>query len=160
MVHGEAVECVPLKNLTERDVWTWVQSVEIKARARGSRPFAVIEKVGGFMGREAGEGGAPRNRASAHTMFQFGVGYGLLRMALIAAGIPFEEVLPRKWQGGLGISPRKKTEGKTEWKNRLKARAQQLFPATKVTLATSDALLLAEYARRFYGSLAPKKRRD
>ena len=37
--------------------------------------------------------------------------------------------------------------GKTEWKNILKKKAQQLFPYAKVTLATSDALLICEYGR-------------
>ena len=34
-----------------------------------------------------------------------------------------------------------------EWKNILKKKAQQLFPYAKVTLATSDALLICEYGR-------------
>ena len=37
---------------------------------------------------------------------------------------------------------------KTEWKNKLKAKAQQLFPGEKVTLATCDSLLIAEYGRK------------
>jgi hypothetical protein len=39
---------------------------------------------------------------------------------------------------------------KTEWKNRLKAKAQQLFPqqSKHITLKTADALLIAEYARK------------
>jgi hypothetical protein len=96
-------------------------------------------------------------------------------MALIAAGIRFEDVPPQKWQKALGIAPRKsgKTkmvssaddpkvpflctelrevggESKTVFKNRLKAKAQQLFPEQKVTLATADALLLLEYCTRIY----------
>jgi hypothetical protein len=64
--------------------------------------------------------------------------------------VPCEEVLPSRWQQGLHISPRKKSEGRVLWKNRLKANAQRLFPeiADKITLATADALLLAEYCRR------------
>ncbi len=37
---------------------------------------------------------------------------------------------------------------KTAWKNRLKERAQRFFPTLKVTLATSDCLLILEYARK------------
>jgi hypothetical protein len=80
--------------------------------------------------------------------FKFGVGYGGLRMALIAASIPFEEVTPRTWQKALGVVVRKKTETKTQFKNRLKAKAQQLFPRESITLKTADALLIAEYCRR------------
>jgi NAD(P)-dependent dehydrogenase (short-subunit alcohol dehydrogenase family) len=36
---------------------------------------------------------------------------------------------------------------KTAWKNKLKARAQQLYPHLKVTLGTADALLLPETGR-------------
>lgn len=39
-------------------------------------------------------------------------------------------------------------ESETQWKNRLKAKAQQLFPQQEVTLATADALLIAEFGRR------------
>lgn len=80
--------------------------------------------------------------------FKFGKGYGGLRMALIACEIPFDEVTPQKWQKGLSIPPKKKSETPVKWKNRLKQKAQQLFPQEKVTLATADALLIAEYCRR------------
>lgn len=119
---------------TERDIWDVLEGME----SLSSRAIAVIEKVGGYTGE-----GQPGS-----AMFNFGWGYGGLRMALIAANIPFEEVTPQKWQKAMGISGRKKTESKTQWKNRLKAKAQQLFPELKVTLSTCDALLIAEYARR------------
>lgn len=73
--------------------------------------------------------------------FTFGKGYGGLRMALVAAKIPFDEVAPAVWQKHLGC----RTKGD---KNVSKRRAQELFPAVKVTHAIADALLLAEYARR------------
>lgn len=69
--------------------------------------------------------------------------------ALLAAfRVPHEECPPKRWQGALKIVPRKKGEETRAWKNRLKAKAQQLFPSLKVTLATADALLLAEYCKR------------
>ena len=70
-------------------------------------------------------------------------------MALLALGMPTEKVTPQKWQKvyQLGSS---KSYTKIQWKNKLKAKAQQLFPSLgkKITLSTSDALLIAEYARR------------
>ena len=103
------------------------------------KAHAIIEKVGGYIaGREA----------PGSAMFNFGKGYGALLMALCAAGVPHEEVPPNVWMRGLGISPRKKGEARKDWKNRLKAKAQQLFPREKVTLVTADALLIAEYCRR------------
>jgi hypothetical protein len=75
--------------------------------------------------------------------FTFGAGYGRCRMALTAAKIPFEELLPQRWQrllGGLSGGD----------KQLLKTRAQQLYPSVKITLATADALLLATVARRLH----------
>ena len=77
---------------------------------------------------------------------------GHLDMALLALGIPTNTVTPNKWEKSyqIGLST---GLGKTEWKNRLKAKAQQLFPqlGKRVTLATCDALLLAEYGRKTEG---------
>lgn len=119
---------------TERDVFQWM------AGWKNNPPiaFAMIEKVGGFIG-------IPHPGSA---MFKFGASYGGLRMALVAAGIPFDEVTPQRWQKALGVSPRKKTESKGQFKNRLKSKAQQLFPKLGVTLKTCDAILLAEYCRR------------
>lgn len=74
--------------------------------------------------------------------------YTALRMALTAAKIPFDVVQAAKWQRAIGVSKKDKAQSQTVWKNRLKARAQQLFPNAGVTLATCDALLIAEYCRR------------
>lgn len=127
---------------TEADIWAWISKV---GRDYGDRIWdmaptvhACIEQVGGYVGESQ-----PGSRA-----FKFGMSYGGLRMALIAAYIPFEQVVPTVWQKALRIPARKKTESKPRWKARLKAHAQQLFPRETVTLATADALLLAEYCRR------------
>ena len=75
--------------------------------------------------------------------FTFGKGYGGLRMALTASGIPFDEVTPQRWQKAMQCL----TKGD---KNVSKRRAQQLFPQVKVTHYLADALLIAEYCRRFH----------
>jgi hypothetical protein len=94
---------------------------------------AVIEHVWST----PGQGGA----------FKFGLSVGALRMALTAAAIPFDPILPRVWQKALGVSyPKGSTD--TVKKNITKRRAQQLFPTLTVTHAIADALLLAEYCRR------------
>lgn len=86
--------------------------------------------------------------------------YMSLRMALTASGIRYRLVKARVWQAGLSIPPRRKggkkklsptvqlAESRTDWKGRLKRVAEELFPKLKITLATSDALLIAEYGRR------------
>lgn len=101
--------------------------------------FALIEDVhsGSFHGRQQG----------VKSAFTFGQNYGHLVMGLIAAGIPFERVTPRKWQEEFGLL-KKKHESDTAKKNRHKQRASELFPAFRMTHAIADALLIAEFNRR------------
>ena len=76
-------------------------------------------------------------------------GYNSQKMALIALQIPTEKVTPQKWVKVYQMKkPRDMQKG--EWKNKLKAKAQQLFPqlGKKLTLKICDAFLIAEYARR------------
>lgn len=75
--------------------------------------------------------------------FSFGTNYGMWHGILAALGIPFKEVTPHKWQKSFGTMPKEKKSRK----HRLKSLAQQMFPNTKVTLYTSDALLIAQYGK-------------
>jgi len=118
---------------TERDIWDWFDHIR---QTTDIAPRAMIEKVHSM----------PKQGVASS--FKFGRGYGGLRMALIAAGIPFEEVTPQAWQKALAIPKRSKTETPVQWKNRLKALAQQLYPDIKVTLKLADALLIATYCQR------------
>lgn len=127
---GVSLERMPL---TDRDVWDWIAFLGGR-----SDVTAVIEKVHSFPGQ------------GVASTFKFGMGFGALRMALTAAMIPYEEVDPRRWQKALGIPPRKKDEDNKRFKLRLKAFAQRLFPRVEgITLETCDALLIAEYCRRY-----------
>lgn len=91
--------------------------------------------------------GIPGQSSSATAKFARHNGH--LEMALLALGMTTEKVTPQKWQKiyQLGSS---KGVGKAAWKNKLKAKAQQLFPQAgkSLTLNTCDALLIAEYGRR------------
>lgn len=87
--------------------------------------------------------------------FSFGRCYGMLRTALIACEVPFDEVTPQRWQaviGGLASAKNRRADGqgfKGRDKNVSKRRAQELFPSVpKITHAVADALLIAEYGRR------------
>ncbi len=83
---------------------------------------------------------------SASSMFNFGKGFGHLEMALLACKIPTYEMIPQKWQKTLSLGT-KGNKSTSEWKNKLKARAEQIFPNVgKITLAVSDALLICYYA--------------
>ena len=141
MIDGCEIEAVAMP-ATERDIWNWITGQmweAVSGKVEHNIGFAVIEQNTGYVGGEGNPGSA---------MFKFGRSAGLLTMALVAAGIPYEEITPGQWQKKLGIPPRKKGEAKGVFKNRLKAEAQRLFPRIPVTLKTADALLLAEYARR------------
>lgn len=119
---------------TETDIVQCLRSVA--AIDRGQTCY--LERVQGCMG--------PGLPGSA--MFTFGANYGLIRGALIAMGVRIAEVRPQDWQKGLHLGTRAKDMPKHEWKNKLKAQAQLLFPTIDVTLKTADALLIYEYARR------------
>ncbi len=86
--------------------------------------------------------------AGVSGMFKFGMSYGGLRMALVAAGIGFERVSPVKWQRYFGLLRLNKDETIKDKKNRHKAKAQELTALPKITHAVADALLIAEYCRR------------
>ena len=75
--------------------------------------------------------------------FTFGRSYGFVRGLLSAYQVPVTEVAPQKWQKAMECM----TKGD---KNVSKTRAQQLWPTLKITHANADALLLAEYGRRFW----------
>ena len=72
--------------------------------------------------------------------FTFGRSYGFLRGLLAGFEIPYSEVSPQKWQAAMAC----RSKGD---KNITKARAQQIWPAIKITHANADSLLIAEYAR-------------
>ena len=93
-----------------------------------------LEKVQGLPGMSGGG------------MFTFGRGYGHLEMALLCCKIPTMSVTPQKWQKELQLGNRG-NKSTTEWKNKLKAKAEQLFPYLRITLAVSDSLLILQYAK-------------
>lgn len=118
---------------TERDVWDWF------AAFAPERSIAVIEWI-----HPAIQG------TGKSSMSKLYGNYMQLRGFLIASKIPFEDEKTAAWVRALGIPAKKKNEQRTPWKNRLKGKAQQLFPsiAAQITLLTADALLIAEYCRR------------
>lgn len=79
---------------------------------------------------------------------KYGASWGFLKGILMALNFRVVLVPPKAWQKALGLGSAKSHPSKTAWKNHLKQRAEQLFPNIKVTLATADALLIYEAARR------------
>jgi hypothetical protein len=99
---------------------------------------AYIEEVGGYCGAAL----------PGSAMFNFGRNFGFILGVLAARGIRVNLVRPQKWQKYFGLGTVKATGGKTAWKNKLKQKAQQLFPNADVTLKVADALLIYEYGQR------------
>lgn len=127
---------------TETDVYRFLQDVGTASIQEDGciNVVAVLEKV------------SASPQMGTVSAFTFGKGVGVLRMALIAAEIPFDEVTPGTWQKAIGIRQQtgKTTLGSTHKKDKniAKRRAQELFPGVKCTHAISDALLIAEFLRR------------
>ena len=112
---------------------------DILALLRGfkqNETIVFLEEVGGYIGK-AQPGSA---------MFVFGRNTGFLIGAIMALGFRLEMVRPQTWQKNLGVGTSRTCASKAEWKNKLKALAQRKFPEAHVTLATSDALLILDYA--------------
>ena len=79
--------------------------------------------------------------------FAFGRNFGIWLGMLTALSLLYNKVTPSTWQKHFGSFPKEKKDRK----NRIKEIAKQTFPDTnKITLATSDAILIALYAKEEY----------
>lgn len=89
-----------------------------------------------------------------YSAFQFGKNTGLIYGIIMACGVGIADVEPKTWQFEFGLGGKHAAPGSTasqEYaarKRAHKAKAQELFPAVKVTLEIADALLIAEYGCR------------
>lgn len=126
------VESVCKMPETPQDILEWLEEYS------GYNCVCVLEDVGHGMPGQSSKATATFARHNGH-----------LEMALLALSIRTEKVTPQKWQKIYQLGSSKGVE-KNAWKNKLKAKAQQLFPSLgkNITLSTCDALLLAEYGRR------------
>ena len=133
---------------TLRDIWD-----QLAVIACEEYPTATIrvymEKVGTYMPGNSGPSAAT-----------FAEHVGALKMALTGLKYSYVLVLPTKWQTafiGKQTYPKipKEVQGKErktilahrkqERKNKIKARAQELYPHLNVTLLTSDAIGILHY---------------
>ncbi len=101
----------------------------------GTQCFCLLEKVWS------------RPHIGGKANFTFGVNVERLLYTLELCKIPHQEVTPQSWMKSY-MMKKENTESGTQWKNRLKAKAQQLFPEQNITLWNSDSFLIAEYTRR------------
>ena len=108
---------------------------------------AIVEEVGGYIGKAQ-----PGSSA-----FKFGRNFGFILGVLQTLGVRVELVRPQKWQKTLSLGSASGCASKTEWKNKLKAVAQRLYPHLKLTLATADALLILDYALGTAPAASPRQ---
>jgi len=77
----------------------------------------------------------------ASAMAVYASNWGFIKGVLTYCGYNIQIISPKAWQHAIGMK-RVKKEPKTQWKNRLKLKAQELYPQLKVTLSNADALLI------------------
>jgi hypothetical protein len=77
----------------------------------------------------------------ASAMAVYASNWGSVRGILKYAGYDLELISPKAWQNAIGMK-RVKKEPKPQWKKRLQAKAQELYPTLKITLSTADAVLI------------------
>ncbi len=143
----DEVAAVKISDLTEKMTWELFKNI-IRETTIDAYVFCVIEKVHSMPGQ------------GVSSSFKFGGNYFGLRMALIGNSIPFDECSPQRWIMYYGMKKKiigtetdekgKKEnilEAKTDWKRRLRQKAEQLFPEVKMTNYIADALLIANYCK-------------
>jgi crossover junction endodeoxyribonuclease RuvC len=130
-------DCWPMPE-TQGDLIERLREIKSVAGLEGDELVCVLEHVGGFAGK-AQPGSA---------MFRFGEHFGFLKGVIQALEIRLVLVRPQVWQKGFGLGTASACRTKSEWKNKLKAEAQRLFPHLPVTLKTADAVLILDYAMR------------
>lgn len=114
------------------NVQDWVEKL---SKYKNQNCFCLTEKVHS----------QPINGGKAN--FTFGKTVGITLTIFEICQIPYQEVTPQSWMKAY-MMKKDKGETVTAWKNRLKTKAQQIFPKEKVTLWSADAFLIAEHCRR------------
>lgn len=153
---GRFVEAVKMPGSTEGIV-KHIRQIEDRAE----ETLAVVEKVWGFPPRSAPMK-CPRchrtimitrARDGSKQITAFMKNAGIIEGVLAALHIQVIFISPQRWQRDMGLFDMTAiAKTKTQKKNVHKDQAKILFPKQKVTLATCDALLLAEYCRRLKAS--------
>lgn len=139
-IPGGELTCEPMPP-TEGDTLALLQHAKIRA---GDYPIiAVMEQLTGWFPKFRRKSDGQDVAVPSANAFALGVKYGMLQGMVMALGIRLEMVTARKWQKITGLS--KEGLSRTEWKGKLKALAQRLYPDVKITLKTADALLIYEW---------------
>ena len=122
-VSGAILSFHKFKGLTDQEIHEVFKKLAIW------NPYCFLEQVGG------------RKSDGANRAFNFGVNYGLIRAFLVTTRIPYQRLVPLKWQRLMSCL----TGGD---KNISKAEAMRLYPGYQFTHLNADAYLIAECGRR------------
>ena len=94
--------------------------------------FAYLEKVSAMPGQ------------GVASMFNFGMGFGVIKGVLAARGFSYELVTPQSWKKNAGLIGKEKDNARTL--------AQQLYPAAPLTrkkdIGRADAILIARHGKK------------
>ena len=88
-----------------------------------------------------------RPNNATRTAFTYGVNYGQWLGIAAACEVHMYTVLPAKWMSFFGCKKGMEYPDRKRW---LKQKAKEMHPDCKVTLYTSDSILIAEYAKKTY----------
>ncbi len=127
--------CRPMPT-TEGDVVALLRGIMVSSEKSGVQTVCVMEATSGYVGRAQ----------PASSAYRFGENAGFLKGVIQTLGMRLELVRPQVWQKAFGLGTASACASKSIWKNKLKAEAQRRFPHLEVTLKTSDALLILEWA--------------
>ncbi|HOX59692.1 MAG TPA: hypothetical protein P5205_09380 [Candidatus Paceibacterota bacterium] len=127
--------CRPMP-ATGGDLVALLRGIKVSSDKSGVETICVMEATSGYVGRAQ----------PASAAYRFGENAGFLKGVVQALGMRLVMVRPQVWQKSFGLGTASACASKTIWKNKLKAEAQRRFPHLEVTLKTSDALLILEYA--------------
>jgi hypothetical protein len=121
---------------TDKGLWDMLN----KIKCRFPDVYAFVEHQHPFPG------------ISSHATWVTAYNYSSIIMAFTGNGIEYNIVTATEWKRLLGIRKRDKEESKTDFKNRLKEAAIELYPELyargDITLKTSDAILIAAYGQK------------
>ena len=122
------------KDNTEKEMCEHLRKWRDDTKISGDNIRAIIEDVHTFPGQGISSAGKfMRNK-------------GLIEGFLMALNIPYKRVSPQRWVKSYGMKKDKAGgETQSQWKKRLRQRAQELFPNHKVVADNADALLIANY---------------
>jgi hypothetical protein len=110
--------------------------VDFLRSSKVSQSAVYVEEVPKFTGR---------NIPSSTTAVLFR-NVGHIEAAAVALGYSLHRVAPKVWQEHLGLGGKKSCASSGEWKRKLKAKAEELYPMLTPTLKTADALLIMHWA--------------